>query len=285
MMIWFASLWDEGLLDPEMFTQDRTLWSANGMNDLIGVTTGYGPGDWSETFEYIREDGFTGTKTHWQPLPVLRADPDAEPVWRRNSYQVGTNMDGFPVGATIFRNQMIITDNAEDPALIMRYFNHIYALRESVQTHWGPIGVRLDELGPREFKAIPRELISDDVLEATDWGRLYVQSLPRFAPPGFEQVRDADSVLGMTDQGERDLLYEPFLTPLAPRAWLLEEDITEVAQITTDLITLYMPEFIASVTTGLIDIRDDAVWEKHLNDVEALGASRLVQLINNAVSR
>ena len=41
----FADLYAEKLIDPEIFTQDLETWKGKGKQDLYGVSIGYGPGD------------------------------------------------------------------------------------------------------------------------------------------------------------------------------------------------------------------------------------------------
>ncbi|MCL1986671.1 MAG: extracellular solute-binding protein [Firmicutes bacterium] len=284
MMTWFAGLWAEGLLDPEMFTQDRSLWGANGRNNLIGVTTAYGPGDFSDAFEETLPSGEVIRRHHFEPLPVLQANANVTPVWRRNSDQVGTNREGFPVGATTFRTQAFITDNATNPPLILRFFDHIFELENSVQTQWGPIGQRIERLADGSLMPVPDELLSQEQQDTYSWGRVFVQSLPRFVPPGFELPPPEGSIRQLDDLGILSNLYLPYLTPNAPRAWIPSENLTEFSQLSTDIASSYMVEFIANATVGNIDITDDAVWEQHLASLNSLGVDRMTQMINDAIN-
>jgi len=284
MLTWFSGLWQEGLLDPEMFTQDRTLWDANGRSNLFGVSTAYGPGDFIDGYEYTLDTGEVIRRNDFVPLPVLRASEDVTPVWRRATERVGINADGHPVGATIFRSQMIITDNAANPPMITRFIDHIFELENSVQSTWGPIGTRI-ERGPEPgtFVGIPEETLSDDVLDRYSWSRIYVQALPRFVPPGFELIAPEGAMRTIDDVGVASALYEPYLTPIAPLLWLSADDISEFSQLHAEINVTYMVEFMANVTVGNLDITDDAVWERHIADLEALGQPRMTEIINTAL--
>ena len=284
MMIWFASLWDEGLLDPEMFTQDRAMWTANGRNGLFGVSTAYAPVDFAEEFEAVLPDGRIVIRTAYEPLPVLRAVDGVRPVWRRNADEVGTNIDGNPVGIQILRSQIFITNAAENPATIVRYFDHIFSPLQSIQTHWGLLGETFEEVGPMQFRKFPESELSEETRERLSLARLYVQALPRQMPIGLQPIRD-EGIWPYDHTGSRDVLYLPYLTPLAPQAWLPADSVAEIAQINADLIETYMRGFIADVTVGLIDLRDDAAWARHLEQIELLGASRRTEIINSAIRR
>ena len=49
-ILFFADLYKEGLIDPEIFTQDVATWSAKGKQDLYGVDISYGPSDAYDDF-------------------------------------------------------------------------------------------------------------------------------------------------------------------------------------------------------------------------------------------
>ena len=48
---YFADLYAEGLVDPEIFTQDLETWKGKGKQDLYGVSIAYGPGDFIDDYK------------------------------------------------------------------------------------------------------------------------------------------------------------------------------------------------------------------------------------------
>lgn len=66
-MEYLASLYAEGLIDPELFTQDSATWKSKGGQDLYGVCIMYGCGD------IVQQDDVT-VMPDWTPLPVLKSE-------------------------------------------------------------------------------------------------------------------------------------------------------------------------------------------------------------------
>ena len=72
---WFAGLYKQGLIDIELYTQDKSTWEGKGNKDLYGVSIAYGSKEFS---------GYTGKdKGDYDVLPVLNTDKGG--IWLRDT--------------------------------------------------------------------------------------------------------------------------------------------------------------------------------------------------------
>jgi putative aldouronate transport system substrate-binding protein len=262
MIKYFANLYAEGLLDPELYTMDLAGWKARGKEGLYGVSMAYGAGDFAEE---NREKWPDYSRTDYMPLPVLKGSDDAQPLWRRNSY-----------GMTVFRTQVVITDTAKNPATIIRWWDNVFAQDNSAQIQWGPIGVKIEKAGEKLYTKIPDSEISDADKETYEWSKMFTQSMPKFLPPGV--ILDEGPVY--QEKKEADALYEPYLNEIIPQAWVSETDAGRLSILETD-IDEYMKRVEAAWVTGQQDV--EAGWEAHLAQLETLGLDELTQIRQAAI--
>lgn len=274
MIMYFADLYKEGLVDTELYTQDSATWKAkgkkggeesNGKDELYGVSMAYGGGDFAVKDREMYPDY---DRTHYEPLPVLQADPNVKPIWRRNCY-----------GMTTFRTQAVITDNAKNPATIIRWWDNVFQLENSVQIQAGLIGKRITKIGEGEYQNIPVNDISKDDQETYGWGNMFTQSMPKYIPKDFK-VKDIVPVYD--GNKERDDLYEPFLNEAMPVAWVSAEAADRLKILETD-ISNYMKKTEAAWVTGQANVEAD--WDKHLKQLESLGLAELTKIRQDAIDQ
>lgn len=271
MIKYFADLYKEGLVDPELFTQDLAAWKAKGKGEKetgagekFGVSMAYGGGDFAEADWTMYTPAFN--RTHYDALPVLQGDPNIKPIWRSNGS-----------GVTTFRTQVVITDNAKNPATIIRWWDNVFQLDNSVQIQAGLIGKRIIKTGEGEFENIPDAQISKDDKEVYGWGNMFTQSLPKYIPRGFK-VKDVEEVYKGNEI--RDELYAPYLDQAPPLAWVSEEDVKRMAIIETD-IKNYVEKKEAEWITGQKDV--EAEWDAYKAELEKIGVSELQAMRNKAI--
>jgi putative aldouronate transport system substrate-binding protein len=263
MIKYFAGLYQEGLVDPELFTQDLAAWKAKGNKEQYGVAFAYGDDD------FAREDRVmfpSPKRTHYEALPVLNANFNgAEPVWRR---------DGF--GASILRTQVVITDKAENPATIIRWFDNTFELDNSLQIQTGLFDVKLIKKGeggtPDDYEVIPETELSEGDIKKYEWGNMYTQSLPKYIPIGF-RIPNPDEYMR---KDIVDALYEPYLSEQAvPKAWLSMESSDRLKIIETD-VTNYIERMEAEWIMGQSDVEED--WDGFLKELDRIGVAELTEL-------
>jgi len=266
MIKFFAEMYAEGLVDPELFTQDLVSWQTKGKNGYYGVSMAYGAGDFAEGDRDMFPD-YDNERTHYDPLPVLQGNPGVRQLWRRNGF-----------GMTTFRTQVAITDNATNPETIIRWWDNAFEVLNSAQIQWGPLGIRLEQVSEFEFRSIPEDTLTEAEKEIYNWGNYFAQSLPKYLP-SYVTLYQGNVY---REKDIADALYEPYLNQPVPRAWVTIDEAERLAIIETDIRT-YMTRIEAEWVMGQSDV--EAGWEAHLAQLNALGLQELQQMRQSAIDR
>lgn len=245
---WFNSLYEQGLIDLEIFTQDSSTWEGKGNRDLYGVSIAYGSGE----FSGIVLEG--GEKSEFDVLPVLNTDKGG--MWMRDT-------NGF----SVYRTQAVITDNAEHPEVICRWFDNAFQLENGIGCNRGPVGtvVFKEDDG---YRAIDVKTLSEEEQEKFSWGNLWPQSLPKYMPSGFKYIEDHPTY---NEKKVMEDTYEPYLTKTTiPSLWIPLDKIDRYSDIASAL-TDYFNQRQAMFISGEMDIDDDAQWQSYVDGLYALG--------------
>lgn len=245
---WFNSLYEQGLIDLEIFTQDSSTWEGKGNRDLYGVSIAYGSGE----FSGVVLEG--GEKSEFDVLPVLNTDKGG--MWMRDT-------NGF----SVYRTQAVITDNAEHPEVICRWFDNAFQLENGIGCNRGPVGtvVFKEDDG---YRAIDVKTLSEEDQEKFSWGNLWPQSLPKYMPSGFKYIEDHPTY---NEKKVMEDTYEPYLTKTTiPSFWIPLDKIDRYSDIASAL-TDYFNQRQAMFISGEMDIDDDAQWQSYVDGLYALG--------------
>lgn len=256
-MRFLSELHKDGLVDPEMFTQDLSQWKAKGSQDLYGVCTMYASND---IIPYE-----PGVVPDFVPLPVLSSPECDTPVFRRDSY-----------GTFTFKNQVVITDNAEHPEIIARWWDNFFELENSIQGLNGPLDVVLFKDGDG-YRRIDTRTLSDEEQDKYSWAHMFPQALPKYVPEGFRIKEEAP---GYEEKPVVDQVYGPYLTEMVPEYWASVEDATRLADLQT-AIEEYLRQKIAAWVSGQTDIDSD--WDAYLAQLEKLKVKELIELRKSAL--
>ncbi len=254
------SLYKEGLLDQEMFTQDKSQWKAKGSQDLYGVSMMYGSGD------IMPYDA--GVTPDWVPLSVLSAEDGSTPVYLKSTY-----------GTTVLKNQVVITDNAKNPEAICRWWDNVMAMDNSVQINCGPLDKVVFKEGDG-YRAIDIKTLSEEEQTKYNWSNLWPQSLPKYLPKGFALIEDVPM---FKEKPVVDKQYEPFLTKsIIPTYWANAEDASSMAELQTS-IKNYLDQKIAEWVSGQEDI--DKGWDSYIKQLDNLGLQQYIEMRNKALEQ
>ena len=120
---WLHKLNEEGLIDPEAFTQEWSTYVAKGKSGRYGVCFSW---DVANIAQVSMDDLIAGEG--WVPLPALTADT------RNITPQNGSFTSGFD------RGRCVVTSAAKNPALVCAWLDQMYIPIQSPQNNWGTYG-------------------------------------------------------------------------------------------------------------------------------------------------
>ena len=112
---WLHKLYQEGLIDPECFTQEWSTYVSKGKSGRYGVCFSWDVANIANLAD-------------WEPLPALSADV------RNITPQNGSYTSGFD------RGRCVVTALASKPALVCSWLDQVYAPFQSPQNNWGTYG-------------------------------------------------------------------------------------------------------------------------------------------------
>lgn len=114
---WLHDLYAQGLIDAEAFTQDWSTYVAKGKSGRYGVCFSWDIANIAPSLE------------GWAPLPILAKDGQKCITPDTAAYTSGYN-----------RGRCVVTATAQNPALICKWLDMMYAPLQSPQNNWGTYG-------------------------------------------------------------------------------------------------------------------------------------------------
>ena len=262
-MQWLHKLYDEGLIDPEAFTQEWSTYVAKGKSGRYGVCFSW---DIANIAQVSMDDLIAGKS--WVPLPALEADT------RNITPQNGSFTSGFD------RGRCVVTATAENPALICKWLDQMYDPFQSPQNNWGTYGEDDD------FDIF--------VLGENENGEEMLQHAP-LGDASPVEVREAESVNGplaildsyygvyvtCPDDAQYRLdwikdIYTPDMNGkyVFPNAFMSSDDTKELSNLTADITKAINTAKSDWVMNGFTD----ADWDQLQTDLENYGLSRQLEI-------
>lgn len=252
---WMHSLYEQGLIDPEAFTQDWSVYVSKGKAGRYGVCI---------TWDVANVDNIQD----WVPLPALTADV------RNITPQNCSFTSGF------LRGCCVVTAVAENPALVCSWLDKMYDPLQSPQNNWGTYGEE-DEFDIFELG------------ENADGGKMLKHMPLGDASP--VEVREAEAVggpLAVLDEYydvyvtcPDDARYrldwiEEYFTPdmntkyVYPNVLMSMEDTESMANLQTDIIKAIKTAKADWIMNGFTD----ADWEQFKSDLDAYGLAEYLSI-------
>lgn len=252
---WFNKLYKEGLIDTELYTQDSATWEGKGNKDLYGVSIAYESKEFSGIVQKPE-------KSEFDFLPVLNVDKGG--TWLRDT-------NGF----SVYRTQAAITDKAEHPEIICRWFDNAFELENGIGCNRGPVGLVTFKDGDG-YKAIDSNTLDAQTQEKVAWQNLWPQSLPKYLPADFTFKEDNP----LYDEKKAvETAYEPYLTKdIISTGWIAANDIDKYSDLAAALQD-YFEQQQAMFVSGQLDINDDAAWNAYVDGMKSLGLDEYLKIL------
>lgn len=245
---WLHKLKEEGLIDPEAFTQEWSTYVSKGKSGRYGVCF---------SWDVANIDNLKD----WVPLPALTADTT------NITPQNGSFTSGFD------RGRCVVTAVAKNPALVCAWLDQMYAPIQSPQNNWGTYGeddeFDIFEMGKNEE--------GEDMLKHAPLGD---------ASP--VEVREAECVGGplaildeyygkyvtCPDDAQYRLDWiEEYYTPdmhtkyVYPNVFMNREDTEELSNLQADIEKTIK----AKKSEWIMEGFTDADWDEYIKSLEAYG--------------
>lgn len=257
-MKYLKKLYDEGLLDPESFSQNQDTYTAKGTADTLGYLTVAG------AFVNV------GNELHWD-YQGLAPFPDSEGNRLTNKR------------ASCGGNHFAITSNCENPEAALRYVDYLYSEEGTTLAWMGVEGVSWEWMD--EEKTTWHWLKPDDLTMNQFRHSYAIQGgvgYPSAHPIYFESSmwdRQEDPI-------EASLDTEQFRKPATDCGVLLwptikwsVEDSETLSFILPDCQTYYTASAVDFIT-GVRDI--DADWDEYINTLKSMGIEEAIAMCQTA---
>lgn len=267
-LAYLHDLYKEGLIDKEVFTLSTEQYQTRGASgDIIGVMAGYRGSECSV------ENGEPGVD-RYHPLPLLKGKDQMQMTGLNNIARDG----GFH-----------ITTACKDPAALVRWYDYINStMEEAAKWNRGIRGVNYD-VEVVDGKEIPisipmtKESLKENGGYKTSSAFRTAECFAGQSPAMWkiEWDRDLKSTSPFPDL-KRDAILEqmPYGVNGLPGSSLKDPADAERKTILFADIDTYLQKFVAdSVINGI----DDAKWQTHLKNLEALKADEYESLCQKQV--
>lgn len=253
---WFKKLYDQGLLDPEVFTQDSVQFATKGKDErgsLYGVFIDYMGENTVGTERYADE---------YRALAPLEG-PTGKRIWSEGD-------------TWIFRNMMAITSAAANPTSIVRWIDGLYEPEMSYQICYGMLGEWTEKRadGTYGYAAFPEGVTEQDVRN-----NYTVSAMPYCILPEFD--KQIEKAAGSLLKAASDSFITPYVTSEPwPRIWLTAAQNDELAIIQNDLLKLVDDKLVQWIT-GQSDLNAD--WDAYCETLTKMGVEKYQSIYAQAV--
>ena len=253
---WLHKLYEEGLLDPEAFTQEWSTYVSKGKSGRYGVCFSW------DVANIV--DDFNG----WVPLPALTADT------RNITPENGSFTSGYD------RGRCVVTAVAKSPALVCAWLDQMYDPFQSPQNNWGTYGEDDDfdifELGENEqgekmlvhaplgdaspVEVREAESVNGPLAVLDEYYGVYV-TCPDDAQYRLDWIKDT---------------YTPDMNTkyVYPNVFMTQEDTEDLSNLQTDITK----KINATRSDWIMNGFTDSDWDEYLQSLDAYGLEDLLAI-------
>ena len=241
-------LYQEGLLDSEVFTQTKQQQTAKGSTGRIGFTYANSPMQ------------VVGEQYHFDYLAILPlVENEGDERISRGSSET-------------LRGTFAITNKNQYPAESIRWIDYLYSEEGAIMATAGleDVDYQWNEDGTWDYILGEGEESSSDHL-----AKISVQGVAWF--PGLtaeDFMAKANDPFERALQPMRERVY-PYEKEIYPQNYFSVEDQTRISALTADL-NPYVTQSMAQFITGDLDIEQE--WDNYVNTLKRMGVEELIEL-------
>ncbi len=260
---YLRKLYAEGLMDQEVFITDRNqvrMLVENPDGNRVGVVMAGALGQFAD----LNKD----TKLEYTAIPPLRG-----PKGLRQTplYPFITTLGTF-----------VITNACENPELAFRWADGLYTYEDKMEWR-GEEGVdwKYADEGQVGLDGRPAryEILIPYTEPTNSW---WSDKFTNYATVDYRNSQATDLEAWNQEKilfDESKAKYEPYAVDKVLPSLFLSLEAVEVVSELRPTIAEYVEESIARFITGDLDINDDNVWNRYLNELENMGLERYIELL------
>ena len=245
---WLHQLYDEGLIDPECFTQEWATYVAKGKSHRYGVCFSWDVANIDNIEDFV-------------PLAALTADTT------NITPQNGSFTSGFD------RGRCVVTSVAENPALVCAWLDQMYEPIQSPQNNWGTYGEDDDfDIFEMSTNADGEPMLKHAALG--DASPVEVREAECVGGPLAVLDDYYDVYVTCPDDAQYRLDWiEEYYTPdmnteyVYPNVFMTMDDTEELSNLQADIQTYINTKKADWIMNGLTD----ADWDEYLKQLDAYG--------------
>ena len=262
LIIFLNKCYTEGLINPDVFTQDYTSFQNLARSGVVGFTFGY------DILDRMGAD----LESQYVSVAPLKpsADYTGEVLWE-NDYSMMNY--AYPM--------VSISANCANKEAAMRYVDTFFDPYYSMQVLFGSMGTCIEDKGDGTYAVLPP---ADSTVDPGTWkwqnaladnGPMYIaDSLKLDLPADLQKVKQLDSVYDEYHAkfAENDIWPGPFLKLDA------ESDVA-LANYNVDLISLFTTNFATWISVGGIENE----WDNYIASTTAAGLPDALAIYQTAL--
>lgn len=258
---WMHGLWEKGILDPEYFTQDNSMYLAKLQADG-GAKVGYAAG-WTP-------DGTVGVNA--DQFSVLKAVEGID--GKHYVENASSNID-------VQNREFVVTTACENPEKLMEWADAFYDDLVALQTYYGSISEGyITDNGDGTYTV--NEPADGSSLDTSAWMNSFRDYGPKYVSKEFQE-----KVILPTDQGDGlkltydDINIEYLTTDTnqgMPVLHYTEEEQSRLTTIGTDIYSYVESMYAHWVVDGGIDEE----WDSYLAKLDQMGLQELIEIQETA---
>lgn len=263
---WIAQLYKDGVVDQDFYTL------GNGGPDRFGDVVAGKNGLWSDNA------GTVNDWTRWADDPeLLDAEAIANPLGSDGTNTWKDELMG--IGDMMGITGWCVTSTAEDPALVLQYFNYFFTDEGSMMGNYGVEGIGY-EVNDGEVKLL--DAITNSEYGINPGGAISINSMLNLVPH-YQYEKRLFSTLDEDAVEAYEIFNDPTITgehyyPHA--AALTSEESDSIINETTAVLTTAQ-ERLLSFMTGAVEINGDT-WGDFQSTLESTGIGDILKVYQSA---
>lgn len=264
---WIAQLYADGIVDPDFYSL------GNGGPDRFGDVVAGKNGLWSDN---------AGTVNDWTRYAddpnLLDAEAIANPLGEDGTNTWKDELMG--IGDMMGITGWCITSTAEDPALILQYFNYFFTDEGSMMGNYGVKGIGYDMEDDGTVKLL--DAITNSEYGINAGGAISINSMLNLVPHYQYEKRlfstlDEDAIEAYEIYNDESITGEHYYPNAAA---LTSEESDSIINEATAVLT-YAQETLLAFMTNALEINDET-WGNFQSTLEDMGVREILEVYQNA---